>query len=181
LHLVSLFLVCRTLILLFINVPDNSFLFIANNSYFINCDLVQDPASATKMNSNQTLFSSVTLLHQVPSLRFEVYNVCVNHPMKIISDGILNHHASAIPSQSSFTMLELQFVIIFVITQSFHFILKRLGIPYFVSQVMVGIYPFILYIVINFLLLVSIPSFGFCYHAMLCSNENIFGFPSCVR
>ncbi|WVY93797.1 hypothetical protein V8G54_032885 [Vigna mungo] len=66
------------------------------------------------MDANQTLFSSVTLLHEVPSLGFEVYNVCVNHPMKIISDGIWTQHGSALPTQYSYTMLELQILIIFV-------------------------------------------------------------------
>jgi len=91
------------------------------------------------MEANQTLFSSVTLLHEVPELGFEAYNVCVHHPMKIISDGIWTQHGSALPTQYSYTMLELQIVIIFVVTQGFHFILSRLGVPYFVSQVMVGI------------------------------------------
>ncbi|KOM51901.1 hypothetical protein LR48_Vigan09g056000 [Vigna angularis] len=90
------------------------------------------------MDANQTLFSSVMLLHEVPSLGFEVYNVCVNHPMKIISDGIWTQHGSALPTQYSYTMLELQILIIFVVTQGFHFILNRLGVPFFVSQVMTG-------------------------------------------
>ncbi|ESW18163.1 hypothetical protein PHAVU_006G018300 [Phaseolus vulgaris] len=90
------------------------------------------------MDANHTLFSSVTLLHEVPLLGYQVYNVCVNHPMKIVSDGMWSH-ASSIPSQSSYTILQLQIVIIFIVTQSFHFILKQLGIPYFVSQVMAGL------------------------------------------
>jgi len=61
----------------------------------------------------------------------------MNQPMKIISDGIWTPENGAIPSESAFTVLELQIVTIFVVTQGFHFILKRLGIPYFVSQVMV--------------------------------------------
>jgi len=160
LHLVSFYLGCRTLILVFINLPSKPFLFIASNSYFFNwCHLVEVLVRPTKMDANHTLFSSVTLLHEVPLLGYQVYNVCVNHPMKIVSDGMWSH-ASSIPSQSSYTILQLQIVIIFIVTQSFHFILKQLGIPYFVSQVMVGIYPlFYIYILITFILLVSIPSF----------------------
>ncbi|CAJ1964603.1 unnamed protein product [Sphenostylis stenocarpa] len=90
------------------------------------------------MDSNQTLFSSVTLLQDLPSIRHEIYNVCMNQPMKIVSDGIWNPHASAIPSQSAYTMLQLQMVIIFIVTQAIHFILKQFGIPPFVSQVMAG-------------------------------------------
>nr|KYP45473.1 K(+)/H(+) antiporter 13 [Cajanus cajan] len=60
--------------------------------------------------------------------------------MTIISDGIWSghNHIGSIPSKSAFTMLELQIVIIFAVTQGFHFFLKRIGIPYFVSQVMAG-------------------------------------------
>ncbi|KAH1189277.1 Cation/H(+) antiporter 4 [Glycine max] len=87
---------------------------------------------------NQTIFSSATFAYDIPLKRHEIYNVCMNQPMKIISDGIWTPENGAIPSESAFTVLELQIVTIFVVTQGFHFILKRLGIPYFVSQVMAG-------------------------------------------
>ncbi|RDY10860.1 Cation/H(+) antiporter 4, partial [Mucuna pruriens] len=90
------------------------------------------------MDSNQTIFSSATILYNIPIERHQIYNVCMNQPMKIISDGIWSQRSGAIPSQSAFTMLELQIVTIFAVTQGFHFILKRLGVPYFVSQVMAG-------------------------------------------
>ncbi|TKY46630.1 Cation/H(+) antiporter 4 [Spatholobus suberectus] len=90
------------------------------------------------MDLNQTIFDSVTYLYDVPTMRQQVYNVCLDQPMKIVSNGIFNNHNGAIPSQSAFTMLELQIVIIFAVTQGFHFILKRIGAPYFVSQVMAG-------------------------------------------
>ncbi|KAK7401012.1 hypothetical protein VNO78_12322 [Psophocarpus tetragonolobus] len=90
------------------------------------------------MNSNQTIFSSVAFLHEVPKMRRETYNVCVTQPLKIVSDGIWTSNEGSKPLESAFTMLELQIVIIFAITQLFHVILKRLGIPLFVSQVMTG-------------------------------------------
>lgn len=90
------------------------------------------------MDANQTIFSSYTFMFTEPEKRHEIYNVCMDQPMKIISNGIWTHHLGAIPSQSAFTMLELQIVTIFVVTQCFHFILKRLGFPYFVSQIMAG-------------------------------------------
>ncbi|KAK7304881.1 hypothetical protein VNO77_42774 [Canavalia gladiata] len=90
------------------------------------------------MESNQTIFSSVTLVKVYEEDRFHSYNVCLYQPMKIVSEGIWTNHTYHIPSQSAFTMLELQIITIFLITQTFHFLLKRLGVPYFVSQVMAG-------------------------------------------
>lgn len=101
------------------------------------------------MNFNQTIFSSATLLVSIPLSRREIYNVCMDQPMKIISDGIWNHPNGSSPTQSAYTMLQIQMVIIFAITQAFHFILKQFGFPYFVSQVMVC--PFSLLIIIVFL------------------------------
>ncbi|KAK7401003.1 hypothetical protein VNO78_12312 [Psophocarpus tetragonolobus] len=90
------------------------------------------------MDFNQTIFSSVTYLYEDPKKPHRVYNVCIDQPMKIVSDGIWSSNNGASPMESAFTLLELQMVIIFAITQGCHFILKRLGIPYFVSQVMAG-------------------------------------------
>ncbi|RDY10865.1 Cation/H(+) antiporter 4, partial [Mucuna pruriens] len=90
------------------------------------------------MDANQTIFSSATFLYELPGSRHQVYNACIEKPMNIISDGIWTHPTGAIPSKSAFTIVELQIAIIFLVTQGFHFILKRLGIPYFVSQVMTG-------------------------------------------
>jgi len=77
----------------------------------------------------------------------------MDQPMKIISDGIWEYPNGSSPSQSAYTMLELQMVIIFAVTQAFHFILKQLGFPYFISQVMVC--PFSMLIIV-FLLLLSV-------------------------
>ncbi|KAL2322318.1 hypothetical protein Fmac_026697 [Flemingia macrophylla] len=94
------------------------------------------------MNSNQTIFSSEMYMYDIPVTRTQVYNVCFEQPMKVVSNGIWSndsgHHIQFIPSQSAFTIFELQILVIFVVTQGFHFILKRIGIPYFVSQVMAG-------------------------------------------
>ncbi|KAK7333785.1 hypothetical protein VNO80_30564 [Phaseolus coccineus] len=90
------------------------------------------------MNSTQTIFSSATLIVTIPMSRREIFNVCMDQPMKIISDGIWEYPNGSPPSQSAYTMLELQIVTIFAVTQAFHFILKQLGFPYFVSQVMAG-------------------------------------------
>ncbi|XP_061370601.1 cation/H(+) antiporter 4-like [Gastrolobium bilobum] len=91
------------------------------------------------MNSTQELFfTSVTFVREVIPGRYQIYNVCVDEP-KIVSDGIwANRTTGALPTHSTFTMLELQILIIFVITQIFHFSFKRLGLPYFISQVMTG-------------------------------------------
>ena len=93
--------------------------------------------SSHKMELNLTIFSSVTFMYEAPQQRHEVYNVCINQPMKVVSDGIWTQHSGAGPSQSAFTLLEMQIVIIFAVTQGFHFIFKRYSIPFFVSQTMV--------------------------------------------
>ncbi|CAL5202099.1 unnamed protein product [Lathyrus oleraceus] len=90
------------------------------------------------MNSSKSLFTSITLLPEVGNMsRYEVYNVCIEQPQMIIAEGIWASH-TAVPPKSSFTMLEIQIIAIFLITQLFHFFLKRLGFSYFISQVMTG-------------------------------------------
>lgn len=71
-------------------------------------------------------------------LRFLVIDVCIHMPPKVVSDGFFgtgSQHLS--PMVTSLPLLELQIVIIFAITQCLHLLLKRLGAPYFVSQVLV--------------------------------------------
>lgn len=103
------------------------------------------------MNSSKSLFTSITLLPEVGNMsRYEVYNVCIEQPQMIIAEGIWASH-TAVPPKSSFTMLEIQIIAIFLITQLFHFFLKRLGFSYFISQVMVYIHPSLLFVVDPFL------------------------------
>lgn len=65
-------------------------------------------------------------------------NVCIDMPPKVVSDGFwANHPQAAKPMQSTLPLLELQILTIFAITQCFHLVLKRLGVPYFVSQILV--------------------------------------------
>nr|KYP35633.1 K(+)/H(+) antiporter 13 [Cajanus cajan] len=60
-------------------------------------------------------------------------------PPKIISDGMWSNSTSGIlPHRATMPILELQIITIFLITQFFHTILKRMGFPYFVSQIMAG-------------------------------------------
>lgn len=73
-------------------------------------------------------------------LRFLVVDVCMDMPPKIVSDGIwANRDHGVKPMKSTLPLLELQILTIFAITQCFHLVLKRLGVPYFVSQIMVRI------------------------------------------
>lgn len=97
-------------------------------------------ACTTTMDPNQTLFTLITQKNESFNGRLRYYNTCIDLPPKITSEGIwASHTTGASPSHSSFTILELQIISIFVTTQSFHFFLKRLGFPYFISQVMVCI------------------------------------------
>ncbi|XP_058782450.1 cation/H(+) antiporter 4-like [Vicia villosa] len=90
------------------------------------------------MNSSASLFTSIVLLYEDNITgRHQVYNVCIEQPQMIIAEGIWASH-TIVPPKSSFTMLEIQIIIIFFITQFFHFFLKRLGFSCFISQVMAG-------------------------------------------
>jgi len=65
-------------------------------------------------------------------------NVCIDMPPKVVSGGLwANHRQAAKPMESNLPLLELQILTIFAITQCFHLILKRIGVPYFVSQILV--------------------------------------------
>ncbi|XP_019432096.1 PREDICTED: cation/H(+) antiporter 3-like [Lupinus angustifolius] len=92
------------------------------------------------MNSNYTLLTIIAELpNNISNPRNHFYNVCLELPPNVVSDGIwASHTTGALPSISSFTILELQIITIFTVTQSFHFFLKRTGLPYLVSQVMAG-------------------------------------------
>ena len=90
----------------------------------------------TKMEVNRTIFESAAVNKTNP--RSVVYDVCVNMPPKIVSDGIwADPDIGSFPSHSSLTMFELQIITIFTLIHCFHFVLKRLGFPYFVSQLVV--------------------------------------------
>ncbi|KAK7267616.1 hypothetical protein RIF29_20294 [Crotalaria pallida] len=55
------------------------------------------------------------------------------------SEGLWVHHSDGgSPLKSPTTILQLQILTIFVITQCFHFVLKHTGIPHFVSSVLAG-------------------------------------------
>ncbi|RHN45732.1 putative cation/H+ exchanger [Medicago truncatula] len=103
----------------------------------------QDKAEKfTNMILDRTIFprSSINTTASDPEGKFLVLNVCINMPPKVTSDGNwANHDQAAMPMQSTLPLLELQILTIFAITQCFHLVLKRLGVPYFVSQIMAGL------------------------------------------
>ncbi|CAJ1971228.1 unnamed protein product [Sphenostylis stenocarpa] len=98
------------------------------------------------MGTNETLVSIRTTIfsgvvfddhNSDPDRRFVFYNVKIDMPPKIVSDGIWgNTNYGALPEKATLPLLELQILAIFIITQCFHLVFKRLGIPYFVSQMM---------------------------------------------
>jgi hypothetical protein len=94
----------------------------------------------TDLILDRTIFnsSSINTTLSDKDLRFLVVNVCADLPPKVVSDGIwANHDQGVKPMKSTLPLLELQILTIFAITQCFHLVLKRLGVPYFVSQIMV--------------------------------------------
>ncbi|KAK2377578.1 cation/H antiporter [Trifolium repens] len=96
----------------------------------------------TDLILERTIFncSSINTTLSDKDLRFLVINVCVDLPPKVVSDGIwANHNQGVKPMKSTLPLLELQILTIFAITQCFHLVLKRLGVPYFVSQIMAGL------------------------------------------
>ncbi|TKY57112.1 Cation/H(+) antiporter 4 [Spatholobus suberectus] len=95
----------------------------------------------TLTSINKTIFSTVMFdkVKSDPDRKFIYYNVTVDMPPKIVSDGIWgNTTYGALPNRATIPLLELQIITIFAITQCFHLVLKRLGFPYFVSQMMAG-------------------------------------------
>ncbi|KAK7316588.1 hypothetical protein RJT34_00166 [Clitoria ternatea] len=86
---------------------------------------------------NGTLFFSVNEMHIND---FHTYNVCIDLPPPMRSDSIFATHNYGVSSllHRPLTILELQIVTIFMITQCFHFFLKRLSLPYFFSSAMAG-------------------------------------------
>jgi len=108
----------------------------------------------THMILDRTIFphSFINTTASDPDSKFLVLHVCIDMPPKVVSDGIwANHDQVAKPMQSTLPLLELQILTIFAITQCFHLVLKRLGVPYFVSQIMVII------ILMHFTLLFFLP------------------------
>ncbi|XP_019418395.1 PREDICTED: cation/H(+) antiporter 4-like [Lupinus angustifolius] len=92
------------------------------------------------MNYNHSLFKEFIVLNQ--SQNFNIYNVSIDLPPHITSEGLwadYNHGGGKSPLQSPFTILQLQIVTIFFITQCCHFLLKSLGVPYFISSALAGI------------------------------------------
>jgi len=97
----------------------------------------------TNMILDQTIFphSYINTTASDRDGKFLILNVCIDMPPKVGSDGIwANHLQAAKPMESTLPLLELQILTIFAITQCFHLVLKRLGVPYFVSQIMVIIF-----------------------------------------
>ncbi|WJX33323.1 hypothetical protein P8452_21539 [Trifolium repens] len=86
------------------------------------------------INSNYTLFHSVTRLNQTS------YEVCFDAPPHIVSDGLWGGKENGrTPMRSFFPMFELQLLIIFVLTQICSFLLKPLKLPQFIVQMIAGL------------------------------------------
>ncbi|KAK7339134.1 hypothetical protein VNO77_19780 [Canavalia gladiata] len=95
----------------------------------------------TLVRLNRTIFASAFLNESLsdPDRKYILYDVTIDIPARVVSDGIWgNTTYGALPSKATLPILETQILTIFTITQCFHLVLKRLGFPYFVSQVMAG-------------------------------------------
>lgn len=96
----------------------------------------------TMIRLNETIFQAVVFQNNNsdPDGRFLNYIVSIDMPSKIVSDGFwCAEDYGARPNRSTLPLLEVQIFTIFLTTQCIHFVLKRLGIPFFVSQVMVHV------------------------------------------
>ncbi|XP_061374608.1 cation/H(+) antiporter 4-like [Gastrolobium bilobum] len=86
---------------------------------------------------NQTLFAFAT---PIESNHSAAYNVCIDIPPHIVSDGFWGgHQTEGSPLKSSFPVFMLQIIVIYAVTQPIHFLLKKFGLPVFISQMMAGI------------------------------------------
>ncbi|OIV97463.1 hypothetical protein TanjilG_10987 [Lupinus angustifolius] len=83
---------------------------------------------------NATLFFSVIKVNESTNL------VCFEAPPHIVSDGIFGGKTNGrTPMKSFLPMFEMQMLLIFVLTQICHFILKPLGLPQFIPQMTAGL------------------------------------------
>ncbi|TKY57111.1 Cation/H(+) antiporter 4 [Spatholobus suberectus] len=95
----------------------------------------------TLISISRTIFAAVAFdkTRSDPDRKYLYYDISIDMPPKVVCDGIWGDTAyGALPSRATMPLLETQIITIFVITQCFHLVLKRLGFPYFVSQVMAG-------------------------------------------
>ncbi|CDP17496.1 unnamed protein product [Coffea canephora] len=65
--------------------------------------------------------------------------VCVRDPPKVNSNGFFYHYKRSNPFIYSLPILELQILLIFMLTHLLHYALKRLGIPKIVSEIGAGL------------------------------------------
>jgi hypothetical protein len=87
------------------------------------------------INANETLFNSITRLNETG------YKVCYDAPPHIVSDGLWGGQENGrTPMKSFLPVIELQLLIIFIITQICSFLLKPLRLPLFIPQMMVIIF-----------------------------------------
>jgi len=85
------------------------------------------------INSNDTLFYEIKRLNET------IYNVCIDAPPPIVSNGLWGGHENGrTPMKFFFPMFELQLVIIFALTQICSFLLKPWRLPQFLSQMIVS-------------------------------------------
>ncbi|CAJ2668221.1 cation/H(+) antiporter 4-like [Trifolium pratense] len=86
------------------------------------------------INSNTTLFHSITRLNETG------YQVCYDAPPHIVSDGLWGGQKNGrTPMKSFLPVIELQLLIIFGITQICNLLIKPLGLPLFIPQMMAGL------------------------------------------
>ncbi|TKY47832.1 Cation/H(+) antiporter 4 [Spatholobus suberectus] len=88
------------------------------------------------LNPNETMFRSITTLNETTSR----YLVCIDAPPHIVSDGLWGGGKNGrTPMKSFLPLFELQVLLIFAITQICRLLLKPLGLPIFISQMMAGL------------------------------------------
>ncbi|KAK7321298.1 hypothetical protein VNO77_31800 [Canavalia gladiata] len=91
-----------------------------------------------EINANDTVFASITLLNV--SDNHANYDVCLQTPPHILSDGIWGTHSTeGSPSRSSFPVHLLQVFVIYCMTWALEFPVKKLGLPLIISQMMAGL------------------------------------------
>ncbi|XP_027337591.1 cation/H(+) antiporter 4-like [Abrus precatorius] len=86
------------------------------------------------INTNETMY------HSIKEVGLNTYEVCYDAPPHIVSDGLWAvGERRRSPMKSFLPMFELQVLIIFTITQICRVLLKPLGLPLFISQMMAGL------------------------------------------
>jgi hypothetical protein len=103
-------------------------------SLYISCVKIVREADTSMAKEAQSI--SIGSVSYVNGSSFIIITECIELPPMINSEGLWNYIPSGTVS-CTLPLLLLQMVVIFILTQASHYILKRYGVPKFTTQLLV--------------------------------------------